>query len=99
MVIVIGWSIEAVPKSKSIGPIKTAEVVFFGLLVVSNYCTFKPLEVGPYMHFSMHYFKTQVLNLTNALFQLRYDARRCFVLMPILHSNYAFSSDLYCYFP
>ena len=51
------------------------------------------------MHFSMHYFKTQVLNLTNALFQLRYDARRCFVLMPILYSNYAFSSDLYCYFP
>ena len=43
------------------------------------------------MHFSMHYFKTQVLNLTNALFQLRYDARRCFVS----DANFAFQLCLF----
>ena len=69
MVVVIGRCIEAIPKKARVECIGQIEACFGG---VSNYCTFKPLVVGIYAFYYMHYFKTQVLNLTsNALFQLR----------------------------
>ena len=91
MVIVIGRGIEAVPKSKPLVQLRSRSSGFwtFGGIQLLHIQAIRSRP--PYMHFSMHYFKTQVLNLTNALFQLRYDARRCFVS----DANFAFQLCLF----